>query len=74
MYVRNHTFVRCKSSHLHYVCSGWKTVSDSDWEPLQGAQITSAVIYRNSLLKLLEPFGAFCFVGLSRSKVILAPS
>lgn len=72
MYVRNHTFVRCKSPYLHYVCSGWKTVSDCDWEPLQGAhpQIATAVIYRNSLAKLLEPFGASCFfVGLFRSNV-----
>lgn len=73
MYVRNHTFVHCKSSHLRYVCSGLKTVSDCDLEPLQGAhpQIAAAVIYRNILVKLLEPFGASCFfVGLSRSNVI----
>lgn len=71
--MRNHTLVRCKSSHLHYVCSGLKTMSDFDLEPLQGAhaRIATAVIYRNSLVKLLEPFGASCFfVGFSRSNLI----
>lgn len=58
-------------------CLFWVENSICDWEPLQGVnpQVTIAVIYKNSLVKLLEPFEAFCFfVGLSRSKVILATS
>lgn len=59
------------------LCLFWVENSICDWEPLQGAhpQIATAVIYKNSVVKLLEPFEASCFfVGLSRANVILATS